>query len=170
MATYDLDQAQFVDTLTNFDPDTINSILNYLHAHGIFSNPNDTAVVQINSLPPVDPAAQIAAFSASSFTVRHGSLPNIHAIIGINPGDTTAILTGHEDVLLATDGNDVLADQVAATMSYLADWETTPSMRPAPAPTPSTAASATTSSGIPATAPTASRWPGRRRRLYHRKR
>ena len=120
MATYDLDQTEFVDTLTNFDPDTINSILNYLHAQGIYTNPNDTAVVQITGMPPLDPTAQIAEFSANSFTVDTDSDTSIHAILATGLGDNTAILQGQQDVLLGTgNGNDVLADQSSGNNELL---------------------------------------------------
>ncbi len=120
MATYDLDQTQFLQVIApTFDTATQDQILAYLNNQGIYPGGAGLAAVQISATPPIDAVsappplnipAQIAMFTATSFTVDTDANAIIKAIIALSQ-NSAVILTGHENVLLAAgNGNDQLFD------------------------------------------------------------
>ena len=77
-------ESEFIVTLTNFDSTSQSEILSYLHNHGIYTIPNQTAMVSLdNPAPP--PATDIAEFAGSNFTanVTEPGPHHITAVLGI---------------------------------------------------------------------------------------
>src|SRR5262245_17365190 len=120
MATSNLDQTQFRATLAaNFDTATQDQIIAYLQAQGIYPGGAGVAAVQQSASPPIDPAAQIAEFTASSFSVDTGTNAVIKAVIA-NSLNASVTLTGQVNVLLAAgNGNDTLLDTGSGNDSLL---------------------------------------------------
>jgi hypothetical protein len=120
MATYNLNQSDFTNTLTaNFDAATRQDILNYLNTQGIYGPGGSTnAQVQYQptppggaSVPPIEAGAQISEFTPTLFSIDTGSNANIKAVIATSLNVTVNIAAGNESILLASgNGNDALTD------------------------------------------------------------